>query len=171
MTAFIVSLVVMVLMTALIFVVGLRRPVGKPLSWGEAIVAAVYVFSLLFVAYGVVPHQWLALADNEFRWRNDKIGIPLGGLKVFGHHIFGMKPPYLLFPKGIPLPNGKFIVTAEVIRDFIEVGLYGVGIGGQLFMWSWWNKRGKRAAGTEVETSAYGRPLLRPIAASTGAES
>lgn len=163
MAAFVASLVILGLMVGAVFFVGRRRPVGQPLTWGEAIAAAVFVFAVLFVTYGVVPHQWLTLADNEFRWRNDKIGIPLGGLKVFGHHILGMKAPYLLFPKGIPLPNGRFIVTAEVIRDFIEVGIYGAGVGGQLFMWAWWRKRGEQSATAEIETSAYGRPLLRPV--------
>ena len=28
-----------------------------------------YVFGLLFVAYGVVPHQWITHADSELGWR------------------------------------------------------------------------------------------------------
>lgn len=163
MAAFLASVLITLAMVGVLVFVARRRPVGQPLSWGEAFVAATFVFALMFIAYGVVPHQWLALADNEFRWRNDKIGIPLGGLKIFGRHIFGMDPPYLLFDKGIPLPNGHFIITAEALRDFIEVGIYGVAIGAQLYGWAWWQKRGKRAASTEVETSAYGRPLLRPV--------
>ena len=164
MAAFIASVLITLLMVGVIVAVARRRPVGKPLSWGEAFVAATFVFALLFIAYGVVPHQWLALADNEFRWRNDKIGIPIGGLAIGpldGWWVF--KEPYLLFPKGIPLPNGHFIITAEALRDFVEVGIYGVFVGAQIYGWAWWNKRGKRGAGTEVETSAYGRPLLRPV--------
>ena len=165
MTAFLVSIVVLLLMVGVLIFVARRRPAGQPLTWGEAFVAAAYVFALLFVAYGVVPHQFLALADNVFRWRDDKIGIPLGGLKVFGHHIFGMKPPYLLAPKGIPLPggHGHFIITAQVLRDVIAGGIYAVLVGAQLYGWSWWQKRGKQKPGTDVETSAYGRPLLRPV--------
>ncbi len=161
MAAFIASILVTLAMVGILVAVARRRPVGQPLTWGEAFVAATFVFALLFIAYGVVPHQWLALADNEFRWRNDKIGIPLGGLKIFGRHIFGMEPPYLLFDKGIPLPNGHFIITAEALRDFIEVGIYGGFIGAQLYGWSWWQKRGKRAEAQPELTSSYGRPLLR----------
>ncbi|HZN16403.1 MAG TPA: hypothetical protein VFB78_19215 [Acidimicrobiales bacterium] len=165
MAAFIASWVILAIMVGVLLLVARRRAPGTPLTWGEAFVAAVYVFALLFIAYGVVPHQFLALADNSFKWRDDKIGIPLGGLKIAGHHLLGMKPPYLLFPKGIPLPGGHgyFIVTAQVLRDVIVGGLYGVLVGAQLYGWAWWQKRGKQAAGTEIETSAFGRPLLRPV--------
>ena len=47
---------------------GRRRPVGAPLSWGEAIAAATLVFGLMFWSYGVVPHQWLQWANNELQW-------------------------------------------------------------------------------------------------------
>jgi hypothetical protein len=166
MAAFIASLVILALMVGVLVLVAKRRPPGKPLSWGEAFVAAVFVFALLFVAYGVVPHQFLALADNQFKWRDDKIGIPIGGLAIGplrGRWIF--KAPYLLFPKGIPLPggHGHFIITAQVLRDAIVGGLYGVLVGAQLYGWSWWQKRGKAPATTDIETSAYGRPLLRPV--------
>ena len=161
MTAFIASLVITAAMTAVLVLVARRRPVGQPLTWGEAFVAAVWVFALLFVAYGVVPHQWLALADNEFKWRDDKIGIPVGGLLI-GPLKNLMDPPYLLFSEGIPLPNGQFIITAQVIRDVIAGGIYAVLVGMQLWGWAWWQRRGKQPA-AELETSAYGRPLLRPV--------
>jgi hypothetical protein len=148
-------------MGGVLVAVAKRRPVGQPLTWGEAFVAATFVFALLFIAYGVVPHQFLAMADNQFKWRDDKIGIPVGGLAIGSWHLFSK--PYLLFPNGIPLMNGHFIVTAQVIRDAIVGGLYGVLVGLQLYGWSWWQKRGKQPAGTDIETSAYGRPLLRPV--------
>jgi hypothetical protein len=31
-----------------------------------------------------------------------------------------------------------------------------------IFIWGWWQKRGQlAAAGTEIETSSYGRPLVK----------
>ena len=30
-----------------------------------------------------------------------------------------------------------------------------------LFIWSWWQKRGASDATAEIETSTYGRPLVR----------
>ena len=34
---------------------GKRRPVGKPLSWGEAMIGSVYAFGVMFLAFGIVP--------------------------------------------------------------------------------------------------------------------
>ncbi len=162
MAAFIASLVILALMVGVLLFVARRRPVGQRLTWGEAFVAAIYVFALLFVAYGVVPHHFLALADNVFKWRDDKIGIPVGGIAIGNHHPPFFHKPYLLFPKGVPLTHGHFIITAQVLRDVIAGGIYAVLVGAQLYGWSWWQKRGKQPAAAEIETSAYGRPLLRP---------
>jgi hypothetical protein len=161
MAAFGASVVVLLLMVGALLFVARRRPVGQPLSWGEAFVAATFVFALLFVAYGVVPHQFLAMTDNVFRWRDDKIGIPVGGIAIGSHHLF--HKPYLLFPKGIPLSHGHFTITAQVLRDVLVGGLYGVLVGLQLYGWSWWQKRGKTTGAPAIEESAYGRPLLRPV--------
>jgi hypothetical protein len=161
MAAFFASVVILLLMVGVLVGVARRREPGRPLSWGEAFVAATFVFALLFVAYGVVPHQFLAMTDNVFKWRDDKIGIPVGGIAIGSHHLF--HKPYLLFPKGIPLTHGHFIITAQVLRDVIVGGIYAVLVGLQLYGWSWWQKRGKQPASTDVETSAYGRPLLRPV--------
>jgi hypothetical protein len=30
-----------------------------------------------------------------------------------------------------------------------------------LYIWSWWQKRGQVKPGTELETSSFGRPLVR----------
>jgi hypothetical protein len=108
-----------------------------------------------------VPHQWLALSDNVFKWRDDKIGIPVGGIAIGKHHLF--HKPYLLFPQGVPLTHGHFIITAQVVRDIVLGGIYVAFIGAQLVGWAWWQKRGKQPATAEIETSAYGRPLLRPV--------
>ena len=137
MVAFLVSLLISGLMVAVIVRVGRRRPVGTPLTWGEAFVAGVFVFLLLFLLYGVVPHQWLAFADNQLGWRSDKIGVPLGPLGSPLNGKLGVKEG-LLFPEGIPLPNGHFIVTAQVLRDIIAATLYIVFLLVQIKMWLWW---------------------------------
>ena len=71
MVAFVGSVALSIVMTAAILWYAKRRPVGTPVSWGEAMFAATYVFLLMFWAYGVVPHQWLTWADNELGWRSD----------------------------------------------------------------------------------------------------
>lgn len=142
--ALVFSLVVTIVMTLAIVPVAKRRPVGKPVSWGEGIFAATYVFFVFFLAYGVVPHQWLTHADNELAWRADKI---LVGPTIGDQGLFEYLP---------------FTITYQVIRDIVAVGIYAVFLGLNIFVWAWWQNRGKaKAAAPELTTSAYGRPLVR----------
>ena len=73
MVGFITSLIIAVLLVALIFPMAKRRPVGTPLTWGEAMVGgACTSFFVMFWAYGVVPRLWLAWADGELH-----CGVPI----------------------------------------------------------------------------------------------
>ena len=163
MVAFLVSLLLSLAMVGVIVRVGRNRPVGTPLTWGEAFGAGVFVFLLLFLLYGVVPHQFLAWADNELEWRSDTVGVPLGPLgpiaKLFTPDSW--ESENLLFPQGIPLPNGYFVVTAQVLRDIIAAGLYIGFLVAQILMWLWWQKRDQKKPDQGELTSAYGRPLVR----------
>ena len=157
MTAFIVSLVVTGLMVVVVVFVGKRRPRGTPVTWGEAFVAAVWVFALLLMIYGVVPDRWLRWADGELKWRSDSIGIPVGPF-----HFLGNKKN-VLFGDGITFyGRGRILVSKEAIRDIVASLFYVVFGLGQIFLWLWWQKRGTgKPATPELETSAYGRPLVR----------
>ena len=84
MAAFVSSMIILVLGVAICMYVGARRPLGTPLTWGEAFVAGTFVFGLMLLAYGIVPHQWLTYADNELLWRPDKLllGISSDGVSL-----------------------------------------------------------------------------------------
>jgi hypothetical protein len=138
--AFIFSVLALIVATAIVPLYAHRRAPGTPLTWGEAMVAALYVFFVMFLAWGIMPHQWLSYADNALHWRKDK--ILLGPGKVADK-----------------LP---FTVTYEVIRDLIAVGLYGITLGGMIVLWSVWQNRGKEKP-KELPTSAYGRPLVKRV--------
>ena len=116
-----------------------RRPIGTPLSWGEAMISATWAFFLMFWWYGVVPHQWLTLADNEWNWRPDR---------------------YWHGPADV-LTKLPFTLHYQHARDFIAGAIYVVALGlnGALFVM--WQNRGKKAKGTDIERSDYGRPLVR----------
>jgi hypothetical protein len=162
MVAFIASLVVTGLMIGIVTLVARRRRPGTPVTWGEGLVAATFVFALMLMFYGIVPDRWLRWADSELRWRSDKFGIPVGGIAIGSHHLF--QKPYLLFPKGLPLLHGHFLITAQAVRDVIVSVIYGVFIGVQLYAWSWWQRRGRvKPPVPELPTSAYGRPLMRKV--------
>lgn len=137
--AFVASVLGLAVGVALVVYVARRRPPGTPVTWGEALAASTFVFFLMFLAYGVIPHQWLTWADNELAWRSDKILVGPGGVLE----------TYL-----------PFTITYLILRDFIVVGIYGLMIGLQIALWSWWQARG-RAKPVEIETSSYGRPLVR----------
>lgn len=146
-TAFVLSWLIAIALTAGILEYAKRRPAGAPLSWGEANIGAMYVFLLLFWIYGIVPHQWLVYADNELSWRADKLLVGPTGL--------GFTDGEGLIAWALP-----FNITYLVVRDIIAVTIYGLGLAGNIAMWSVWQNRG-RVAPTEVEQSTYGRPLVR----------
>ncbi len=118
-----------------------RRPVGTRLTWGEAMLAATFVFFVLFLAYGVVPHQWLTWADTELNWRPDRILVGPGEVFTF-------------------LP---FELTYQVMRDIVVSGIYGAFLAAQVVVWKVWQGRGtaKPADRRELEKSPFGRPLVK----------
>ncbi len=149
MAALVTSIVVSILMSVAVYAYARRRPVGTPVSWGEAMLGAAWVFFLAFMVYGVVPHQWLTLAENEWSFRADRIVVGPGEI---------LKPQSLggWFP---------FDITYRAISDTVAVILYGIFLVGQIVMWLQWQNRDKRAeAKTQAalaQTSSFGRPLIK----------
>ena len=151
MVAFVSAMLVVVLGVGICLFVGSRRPIGTPLTWGEAMVAGTFVFALMLVAYGVAPHQWLAFADNKLLWRADKllVGVSSGGV------VWGQKAKNLG-------GSGRIIVNYQAIRDIIASLIYIVFLGGQIYLWSVWQKRGRKKPGdVAAATSRFNRPVLR----------
>ena len=149
MAAFVSSLVILFLGVGICLFIGRRRPLGTPLTWGEAFVAATFVFGLMVVAYGVIPHQWLDYADNELLWRPDRILLAISANGItFGDAAKAVTA------------RGRIFISYQTIRDFVAAGLYIVFLGVQMYMWAAWQKRGRSKAGLEP-TSRFGRPLIR----------
>jgi hypothetical protein len=121
-----------------------RRPVGTPLTWGEAMVASFYIFFVMFWAYGVVPHLWLAWAD--------------GDLHMAPNRLFAV-PRYKSTGATLkwPLP---ITVSYQTLRDIVAVGIYGVVFSANIVLWPFWQNRGKKKPVTLVK-SDFGRPLVR----------
>ena len=145
--AFVFSLLVTIALTLVLIPLAKRRPLGTPMSWGEAMAASVYAFFVMFLAYGVVPHQFLTHAGNELGWRKDKL-------------IFG--PFEILKPQAL---GGKFpfTISYEALQDSLAAGIYIVFLALHIWIWVWWQKRGKaaKAAAAITATSNFGRPLVK----------
>ncbi len=122
-----------------------RRPKGTPTSWGEAMLASVYAFGTMFIAFGVCPHQFIDHADKELGWTKNLIIYGPGDIfkpKALGGH----------FP---------FTMSYEAIRDIVVVMIHVWFFGLMIFLWSKWQKRGDGSPSTEVATSTFGRPLVK----------
>lgn len=141
MVAFITSLLLGLLGCLAVHLYGKRRSVDAPLSWGQAMAGAFFVFLLFVVWYGIVPHQWMDWADNDLGWRADE---------------------YLVESSGSPL-EGKWPldVNMRALRDIVAVNIYGVAMVLHVVMWMQWQNRGKERPAAPEPTSQYGRPLVR----------
>ena len=122
-----------------------RRPKGTPTTWGEAMLASVFAFGVMFVAFGVVPHQFIDHADKELGWTRAKIIYGPGD--IFKPKAFGG-----WFP---------FNMSYQAVRDIVVVVIHVWYFGLMIFLWSFWQKRGDGKPSTAIETSTYGRPLVK----------
>lgn len=138
--AFTGSLIVLALMVIGVLWFRKRRPVGTPLTWGEAMASATYCTVGLFWAFGVVPHQWLNYAEGELKMRSDSI---------------------LAGPGSTGLAEwSPIVISKQTLSDFVAVNLYMIAFVGTIALWAVWQGRGKKKS-DEVETSTYGRPLVK----------
>ena len=142
--AFLFSFILSTVLAFMVIPYAKRRPKGTPISWGEAMLAAVYTFAVFFLAFGVVPHQWIDHSDKNLQWTKSKV--------VYG-------PFDLLKPKALG-GHFPFTIPYESIRDIIVVVIHVYFFGLMIFLWGFWQKRGQTTS-KEVATSTYGRPLVK----------
>ena len=140
MVAFIGSVIVMVLLCGVVVLYSKRRPVGAPLSWGQAMAASLYVSFVLVWYFGVVPDRWLNYAEGSLEMRSDAILAGPGSTGWF---------------QDLPVRISKGTVS-----DFITVNIYMIGVVLTVAMWAIWQGRGKTETDA-VERSSYGRPLVK----------
>jgi hypothetical protein len=150
--AFVTSLLLGLAGCGAVLLYGRRRPVGAPLTWGEAMVAAAFTFLMFFWWYGVIPHYWLSWADNELGWRTDSY-LAIAGKGPFTDQLPGWWPD--LTWSWWPLD-----ITMQVVRDMIVVAIYGLGLGLNVLLWMRWQDRAKERP-VAIPASRYGRPLVR----------
>ncbi len=127
-----------------IYLYSKRRPVGKYLTWAEAMAATAFAFAMFNLWYGVIPHQWITLADTEWGWRPDRI-------------LYG---PFDILKPDTAGGVNPVIISYQSLRDLVVVLIYGVGLTLQVWHWAQWQNRAKPKEEI-VPTTTYGRPLAR----------
>ncbi len=125
------------------------RPARAP-TWAEAMAGATWVFAVFFLAYAVIPHEWITFSDQYLKWSADK---------------FVWKQTQSML--GLPW-DWPFAFTYQALRDIIATLIYVVFFGANLVLWSMWQKRPAASDGSTEEpstperrTSRFGRPLRR----------
>ncbi len=131
-------------MSLVVIPIGQRRKFDRKATWGEAMLGSAYIFLVLFLAFGVVPHQFIDHADKELGWRKDKL--------VYG--------PFNILKSDTVGGSFPITISYEAIRDIIVVVIHVFYIGLMVYLFSWWQKRGVVTA-KEVVSSSYGRPLVK----------
>jgi hypothetical protein len=167
--AFYGSLLALIASVGAIMAYGKRRPIGTAVTWGESIAAALILFWIMFLAYGIVPDVFLKWADGQsLNWRSDSVGIPAGKLHDFlskdADNFWYNHENNVLFPKGISIGGrGRILVSKQTVRDILAANIYIVFLGAHMKLWAMWQRRGKKAAElAKLEpTSSFGRPLVK----------
>lgn len=142
--AFLTAMIASVVLALAVIPYGKRRPVGAPFSWGEAMIGGTYIFGLLFLMFGIAPHQWMDHADKDLGWSRDKLLFGPGGI-LKPESAGGWNPITLQY---------------EAVRDIVVILIHVVFIALLMYLAIWWQKRGE-VKPKELPTSTYGRPLVR----------
>lgn len=141
MVAFIGTFLVALALIVGIVAYGRRRPAGKPITWGEAMVGAVFVFFCMFWAYGIVPEAWIRFFQNDLKWRPDE---------------------FLAGPHGT-LVKGPISFSKGALGDIITTVIYVFMVAAHISLFMFWNRRGRiQAEQARRENSRRGgrQPLL-----------
>ncbi len=145
MVALIFSTLITAALAGLVYVYATRRPQGTPVTWGEAMLGAIYTFFVMFMIFGVVPHQWLTVAENEWSFRVDRKFTAWGLI--------------------VPQSDGgwfPFDITLRAVSDTIASVIYIIALGLMIKMFIDWQNRSQVKKGSDVvPTSTYGRPLVK----------
>jgi hypothetical protein len=168
--AFYGSFLALIVSVGLVMAYGKTRPVGTPVTWGEAMIGSIVLFAIMVLAYGIVPDVFIKWADKDLQWRSDAVGIPAGKLhdllptRLANHYYNHQRN--VLFPDGITfMGRGRIKISKEQIRDVIAATLYIVFLGAHMKVWVLWQNRNKKAAElAKIEpASSFGRPLVKKV--------
>jgi hypothetical protein len=137
------SIVLLLIGIGVILFLAHRPKSPEPATWAVSMVGALAAFSLMLLAYGTVPHEWIVFANSYLKWGTAKY--------VFQKNRFI-----------------HFDVNKQAANDGIAALIYVVLLGLNVYLFSIWQKRPVRQPEPEPDatearqpagTSAYNRPV------------
>lgn len=115
---------------------------GRKLTWALATVGA-FIFTLeMLILLGVVPNQWLNLAQGTLDWSQRRILLTV--------------PKWLVLNNNVSLSYGT-------LKDIIVAGYATTVVAAVAIIAYQWQERGRRAArrAAATTTSLYGRTVVK----------
>ena len=115
---------------------------GRTMTWARASLGAALFTALMLILFGIIPNQWLTLAQGEWEWTSAKIFVTL--------------PDWLVL-------NNEVAISYEVVKDGILQGyVVNLLVVIVVAMYQWQEREKRRAAGPPPKpVSAYGRPVTK----------
>lgn len=116
---------------------------GRTMTWARATFVAFVVWIEFVIIFGIVPSEWLNLAQTDLDWSNQRVALAL--------------PPWLVL-------GNEVEVSWSAVKDAISMGYnLTVLVGAIIFAYKIQDIEGDRPAESDKpETiSPYGRPLVR----------
>jgi hypothetical protein len=112
----------------------IRRPKksNEPITWVQAVLGAMFVWVMLTLAYGVVPHEWLIFGNSYLNFDTTTFILRRG---QWGAHL----PP--------------FEITRDKFVDAVAAGIYVVMLGLNIYLFAAWQKRKVAEPAVEAEAS------------------
>ena len=118
----------------------------KKMTWARSAVGGGLFTTLTIILFGVIPNEWLTYTQAVWEWTDQKIWVRI--------------------PTSI-LGGNELNLSAAVFKDIVAGTYSVVAIGAIAVVMIRWQKRDEiratkeKAKGSEVKTSAYGRPLQK----------
>lgn len=140
------SVVLLLIGVGAIMLIARRPKSPEPPTWAQAMLGALAAFSLMLLAYGTVPHEWIVYANSYLNWGTAKYVFQRNRLIHFD-------------------------VTKQAANDGVAALIYVVMLGLNIRLFQIWQKRPVRepepAADAEARqpagTSAYNRPVTAKV--------
>lgn len=114
---------------------------GKPHTWTRATFAAFIVWIELVIIFGIVPSEWLNVAQGPLEWTSQRIAFTIPSWLLLGNHV------------DVSLGTIKEAIMAGYVTNMLVVAIVAA-----YKLQDWGSAPDKPQA---LADSSYGRPMIR----------